>query len=137
MDRFWYEVVTSWYGTAFPVLGIDDLARLRGELEDVAGRWKDIGLNLGIRNHNLEAIETEVSVSMDRLTKMLTMWLKWNYNYTKNGKPSWRKLVEVVAQSSGGGNPSRAMKIAKKYEGIRTIMKLERVRPNFSLVLLS
>jgi len=91
---------------------------LRGELEDVAVRWKDIGINLGIRIEKLEAIEAEVSGPMDRLTRILTIWLKWDYNYTKHGKASWRKLVEVVAQSSGGGNLNLAMKIARKYEGI-------------------
>ena len=84
----------------------------------MAVRWKDIGINLGIRFDKLEAIEVEVSGPMDRLTRMLTIWLKLDYNYTKNGKPSWQKLVEVVAQSSGGGNPNHAMKIARKYKGI-------------------
>ena len=101
-------------------LDIDDLATLRNELENVALHWMDIGILLGIGIRKLEAIAAEVSGSMDRLTKMLTIWLKWDYNYTKYGRPSWRRLVEVVALSSGGGNPNLAMKIARKhmYEGI-------------------
>lgn len=91
---------------------------MRGELEDVAVRWKDIGITLGIRIEKLDAIEAEVSGPMDRLTRMLTIWLKFDYMYTKHGKPSWRKLVEVVAQSYGGGNPNHAMKIARKHKGI-------------------
>jgi len=79
-----------------------------------------IGIQLGIGIPKLEAIDTEVSGSMARLTKVLTIWLKWDYNYTKYGRPSWRRLVEVVALFSGGGNPNLAMKIAGKhmYEGI-------------------
>lgn len=100
------------------MLDIDDLATLRGELEDVRVRWKDIGIHLGIRIVDLEVIEKEVSVSMEQLTKMLTIWLNLNYNFTRHGKPSWRKLVEVVAQSCGGKNPLLAMKIAEKYEGM-------------------
>ena len=34
------------------------------------------------------------------------------------GEPTWVKLVEAVNDSAGGGNPSLAMKIAKRHKGM-------------------
>lgn len=96
----------------------DDLKTLRRELEGVAPHWRAIGIDLGIRVGKLDAIETEVSGSMERLTSMLILWLKWDYDHKRHGEPSWRKLVEVVAQPSGGRNPRLAMDIATKFPGI-------------------
>ena len=98
-------------------VGIDDLAAARRELKDVEVRWKDIGLELGIRVLRLDAIETEATDCMERLTKMLTMWLRLDYSFEKHQRPSWRRLVEAVAQSTGGGDRRLAMEIAKRHPG--------------------
>ena len=99
------------------VVGIDDLAAARRELKDVEARWKGIGLELGIRVLRLDAIETEATECMERLTKMLTMWLRLDYSFEKYQRPSWRRLVEAVAQPTGGGNPCLAMEIAQRHQG--------------------
>ena len=99
------------------VVGIDDLAAARRELKDVEACWKGIGLELGIRVLRLDAIETEATECMERLTKMLTMWLRLDYSFEKYQRPSWRRLVEAVAQPTGGGNPCLAMEIAQRHQG--------------------
>ena len=98
-------------------VGIDDLAAARRELKDVEVYWKGIGLELGIRVLRLDAIETEATDCMERLTKMLTMWLKLDYSFEKHQRPSWRRLVEAVAQPTGGENCGLAMEIAKRHPG--------------------
>ena len=95
--------------------GEDDLADSIRELTDVAAKWRNIGIQLGIRDSQLEAMQGHSP--LDCLRQMLSTWLRKNYNVEQFGEPTWAKLVEVVDHSAGGGNPSLAMKIAKKHGG--------------------
>ena len=94
----------------------DDLPETIRELSDVAASWRNIGTQLGIRHNRLEAIQGDKP--LDYLRQMLATWLQKNYNVKRFGEPTWLKLVEVVSHSSGGGNPSLAMEIAKRHKGI-------------------
>ena len=50
-------------------------------MADLAGKWKDLGLSLGIRSCDLDAIITAGANSpIDSLREMLLLWLKQSYN---------------------------------------------------------
>ena len=59
-------------------------------MTDVAAKWKDLGISLGIRLSDLDAIlSTNPHSASDCLREMLSLWLKQNYNV----RPYYMKLV--------------------------------------------
>ena len=96
--------------------GEDDLPDTIRELADVAASWRNIGIFLRVRDSWLKAIQGDKP--LDCLRQMLAIWLQKNYNVKRFGEPTWVKLVEAVNDSAGGGNPSLAMKIARRHGGI-------------------
>ena len=52
-----------------------------------------------------------------QMTKMLTEWLRRNYNTQRFGMPTWKKLVEAVKARTGGGNTALAQRVAEKHLG--------------------
>ena len=58
--------------------GEDDLQEVRSAVADLAGKWKDLGISLGVRFSDLDAIHF-LSPS-ECLREMLAMWLKQSYN---------------------------------------------------------
>ncbi len=60
----------------------------------------------------IEANNSNNAVGCLRLA--LTDWLKLNYNYERNGKPSWRKLARAIKSLSG----NIFEKIASEHPGI-------------------
>ena len=58
----------------------DDLRDVRSTVADLAGRWQDLGVSMGIRPGDLEAIISASAHSpSDCLRKVLTLWLRQNY----------------------------------------------------------
>ena len=98
--------------------GEDDLADTITELNDVAAKWRSIGVLLGIRDNQLEAIQLQGDSPLDCLRQMLASWLRKNYSVERFGDPTWAKLVEAINHSAGGGNPHLACTIARKHGGI-------------------
>ena len=61
--------------------GEDDLRDVISAVTDLTGRWKDLGVSLGIRLSELNAIlSTNPQSPNDCLREMLALWLKQNYN---------------------------------------------------------
>ena len=58
--------------------GEDDLWEVRSAVADLAGRWKDLGISLGIHFSDLDAIRS--SSPSECLREMLAIWLKQSYN---------------------------------------------------------
>ena len=59
----------------------DDLQDVRSEVASLAGRWKDLGISLGVRIGDLdEIISANPHSPRDCLREMLTKWLRQNYN---------------------------------------------------------
>ena len=59
----------------------DDLRDVRLAVADLAARWKDLGISLGIRLSDLDAILSANPHSpSDCLRETLALWLKQNYN---------------------------------------------------------
>ena len=61
--------------------GEDDLRDVRLAVADLAARWKDLGISLGIYLSELNAILlANPNSPSDCLREMLAIWLKQNYN---------------------------------------------------------
>ena len=64
----------------------DDLRDVRSAVVDLSGRWRDLGISLGIHLGDLEAILSDnPHSSSDCLLKMLSLWLKQNYKVWTSG----------------------------------------------------
>ena len=73
----------------------------------------EIGTALRLNWRELEKID---SGRPDRcLLYVIKNWLKKNYNATKYGPPTWKWLVEIVADPAGGNDRALADEIAKKH----------------------
>ena len=97
------------------ISGIDNLYDVTSELEDVAGKWRGIGLALRLHNPDLRKIATEGKDVMDCLTDVLELWLNKCYDVIKYGEPSWQILENAVRARAGGNNPAVADQMHKKY----------------------
>ena len=63
------------------LLGEDDLQDLISAVTSLAGRWKDLGVSLGVRSSDLDTIRSNnLHSSSDCLREMLSQWLKQSYN---------------------------------------------------------
>ena len=78
-------------------------------------KWCNLCLILGISADDLSAIKKEQSD--DSLREGLTRWLRGDYDTKKYGRPTWRSLVDAVANSSGGDDHTLALDIAEKHKG--------------------
>ena len=97
--------------------GERDLSDTIRELTYVAAKWRNIGILLGILDSQLDAIQMQGDSPPDCLRRMLTTWLRRNYDVNQFGEPTWVKVVEAVTHSAGGGNPSLATEIARRHGG--------------------
>ena len=56
----------------------DDLRDVRSAVADLAGRWKDFGISLGIRLSKLDELNSHSP--SESVREMLALWLRQNYN---------------------------------------------------------
>ena len=68
-----------------------------------------------LRCGELDKIESGHGRPTRCLSYVIESWLKKNYNATKFGPPTWRWLVEIVADPAGGNDTALADKIAGKH----------------------
>lgn len=66
---------TSHHNVCFLLVDEDDLRDVKSAVADLAGRWKNLGISLGIRSSKLDTINSD-----DGLREMLELWLRQNYN---------------------------------------------------------
>ena len=67
--------------TVFQLVGEDDLRDVRSAVADLAGRWEDLGISLGVRPGDLDAILSASAHSPSScLREMLLLWLRQSYN---------------------------------------------------------
>ena len=76
-------------------------------------RWQFIATVLGISSRIKDAgSENTKEECMD---DDIHTWLRRAHNEKKHGPPTWRKLVEAIADNIGGQDPAYAEKIAKEH----------------------
>ena len=71
----------------------DDLRDVKSAVADLAGRWKDLGISLGIRSSKLITIDSPSA--SDCLREMLALWLRQSYNVR-----NYFMLVEYTKHTS-------------------------------------
>ena len=82
---------------------------------EVAVRWRDIGLTLGLTDPQLQRIEADNNDITSCLTAMLRDWLDRSYDALRHGVPSWQILSEAVRHRAGGNNPCLADSILQQH----------------------
>ena len=60
------------------LVGEDDLRDVRSAVADLAVRWKDLGVSLGIRINDLDVFNSQCPC--DSLREILALWLRQSYN---------------------------------------------------------
>ena len=93
-------------------LVLDNLVKVLDLVLDVASKWYELGLQLGVKESDLKAIEHDYG---DRgvkrcLSEMLSVWLKMI-----DPRPSWEALLLSVSHSTVE-NPTLAREIRQKLQ---------------------
>ena len=102
-------------GIAFFTAEEEHLKDVRQEVNLLAPQWDIFGGHLSLKKSTIEIIRQNFPLSVERqLTEVVTDWLRWNYDYEKLGKPSWKILVKAVHLM----NSKLADSIAQKHQGI-------------------
>ncbi len=72
-------------------------------IESLAAKWRTIATNLRLNDSNMDTIAYNNNKDAMRCLQLAIMdWLKLNYNYEKNGFPSWRMLAKAIKNLDGG-----------------------------------
>ena len=97
--------------------GTDDLFKVKEKLTKagMAVRWRHIGLALGLKDHQLDLIQSDRRTSEDCLTAMVSEWLRQTYDVAECGEPSLERLSEAVSNPAGGKSPTAAEEILKNW----------------------
>ena len=96
------------------VLTNDDHPHVRASISDAAPKWHSIGLTFGLRPSTLDIIKAANFDDTEFcLNAVLAHWLNQDYQVSRYGEPTWRKLLMVIAHPTGGDNASLADSIAK------------------------
>ena len=83
---------------------------------DIAHKWNGFGTALQLAPALLDKIEKESGNDVDScLKKVVSLFLKQNYKFSKYGYPTWRKIIQAVYHRVGGCNPALALEIARKH----------------------
>lgn len=97
------------------ILELDDLQDIFPEVRDVRSRWYGLGVSLRIKVDDLEAVKADKPSPEEGLRAVLMLFLRKTYNVKRFGEPTWRRLVQVIQDSSGGADPALAEAIAKAH----------------------
>ena len=88
------------------------------EVITMAGSWEQMAAGLRLPPPKKSLIATKHSNNPEKcLLAVVEEWLKGVCNVQKYGHPSWRLLVQAVADPIGGANPALAHSIAAKHLG--------------------
>ena len=68
-----------------------------------------------MKQDDLDTVKRENADSAEALTKIISNWLRKNYNFERFGEPTWKALVEAVASPLGGNNTALAIEIATSH----------------------
>lgn len=83
-------------------------------LDEVAHRWYEIGVLLGVPIHQLTRTFSAMASQQEKLQEMVKCWLD-----SRGGGPrrtsSWSQLVGAVEHQAGGENRSLAISIARLH----------------------
>ena len=93
----------------------EDLFEIIDLLQYEQARCYEIGLKLKLKPGKIDVIRKEASNHTDAMTKIITDWLKRNYDVDRFGLPTWKALVDAIQAPNGGNNSALAKEIAIKH----------------------
>ena len=100
-------------------IGADDLEHVLRVLHDadLAAKWRAIGQTLTISDGDLDGFDTRFKGDPDLcLLQVVATWLRGQTRL--QDRPSWRRVVWVIADPSGGDQPRAGYEVAKKLRGV-------------------
>ena len=77
-------------------LCVDDLVNVQNRVWDARSKWYNLGLQLGLKTGDLDAININNKVCGDCFREVLVTWL------TNEPIPSWYSLIEALKRPSVG-----------------------------------
>ena len=81
----------------FRLLGIGDLDNVKTELKEFnKPDWREFGSEAGLSYTTLNEIQANKTNVQDRFEECLACWLRRQDKVDDKGKPSWRRLVEIL-----------------------------------------
>ena len=98
--------------------GQEDLQYVLRVLHDagLAAKWRAIGQTLTISDGDLDGFDIKFKGDPDLcLLQVVATWLRGQTRLQY--RPSWRRVVSVIADPSGGDRPRAGYEVAKKLEG--------------------
>ncbi len=69
---------------------------------------------LHLKEGVLRSIKNRSTTDTMAMSSVVEEWLNQNYNTEKFGPPTWKMLVDVVANPNGGNNSRVAQEIAQQ-----------------------
>ncbi|XP_019859374.1 PREDICTED: uncharacterized protein LOC109587585 [Amphimedon queenslandica] len=80
-------------------LGIGDLHDVKTELKEfTTSDWRKFGSVAGLKYNTLNNIQENKTKVEDRFEECLACWLRRKDDVDSKGKPSWRRLVEILEE---------------------------------------
>jgi len=110
------------YGIYFYIyIAEDDVHSVYREVLDLAGRWRDMCIALGLHRLKDEIAAMYPGSPRECLQEVIVRWLRKVHNVDRYGLPTWKTLVKAVADKAGGENPALAEQIANNHKGNITL----------------
>ena len=106
-----------WKEHLFFSADVSDLFEVYTELLNVAHNWRAVGRALRLHPDLLNRIEASTTDVERCLERVLSEWLKREYDTKRFGLPSWQLLVAAVAHPAGGKDHALAGQIAERHNG--------------------
>ena len=110
------RITTAFFHIGLPNTDLEDIRDVMDELRDVLACYYGIGEMLRLPNNKLEETCGQNLSAADAMRKVITEWLKRNYNSSRFRPPTWKALVDAVEHPAGGNNKAEAEKIALRHK---------------------
>ena len=74
----------------------NDWSDVTTAVASLAGKWRQLAINLGLSAGVIDSIAGDFSNNADRLNEVILAWLRHKHNYQRRGLPSWSTLSSAV-----------------------------------------
>lgn len=100
------------------IIGKEDAFDVKCAIVNIAARFYSVGCALGLPASILDKIQNDNPRDSEKaLMQVINMWLAQNFNAKRFGAPSWRTLVNALAEPAGGNDSLLAKEVAEDHPG--------------------